>query len=566
MQEPERPPAASRLRWCNAVVMALLAPTASVVVWLQVPERHDAILARLLYWAMPPALLFAAVAGWLRLRGATATPLAWLRAQWPGLVLAVASTLAVAAAVPSRMRVQFDETSLYGASQNMCTQHLAVMTTGTELYQGRQVPVESTVDKRPPLFAFLVSLLHTVRGVRLDNAYVLNLVLLAMSPWLAFAAIRPRLGLVAGLCAPLLLLAVPLTTVVATSAGFELLAVVLFGLVALAARDFVARPEPRRQAWLFAVGVLFASTRYEALPALLFTAVLVAFGVRGQCRSVASTLGLLAVTPLLLSPLVLLLLHSRQAKFYPEAAGRPLLALEHLVAHTGPFLSHWFAPALANPLPGVLAWLAVVAFAVRARAGLLTMAERLFVWPVLAVTMLTLAWFLGDVREVISLRLFLPIAWLTALAPLWLVARFGDRAAWGLLALCLGLVPLRLATVARDEAMPAATAARVTAAIDELLRADQNDAATTLWVATPAQHLVAMGHAALSPDAFFRRAPNLQALRRQGDLRTILVLTTPLDAALAGGMGDPAAVLRACPHDFVMRTAGAQELAIYRLR
>lgn len=564
--QPEPPLRTRRLRWCNAVVAALLAPTAAVLGWLLVPERHDAILARLLFWTMPPALLFAAIAAGCRLRGAATTPAAWLRAQWPGLVLAMATTLAIAAAVPSRMRVQFDETSLYGASQNMHRQQLAVMTTGAEPYRGELVPVEMTVDKRPPLFAFLVSLLHSLRGVRIDNVYVLNLMLLGLAQWIAFAAIRARLGLLAGLCAPLLLLAVPLSTILATSAGFELLATVLFLATVLAAIDFDERSDAGRQAWFCGLGVLFAASRYEALPAMLLIVAMVAWRVRGRCQSLPVTRLLLATSSVLLTPLLLLLLHARQAKFYPEAGGRPLFALEHFTAHVGPFLTHWFAPALANPLPGVVAIVAAGALLLRTRARPWTFGERLAAWPVLAITLLTLAWFVGDVQEVIALRLFLPMAWLTALAPLWLVVRFGARAAGALLMACCVLVPLRIAAVARDEAMPVTAAARVTAAIDALVAANAPDAATTLWIATPAQHLIVLGYAALCPNSFLQRAAGVQALRQQGDVRAIFVLTTPLDAALAGGMGDPARVLQLCPHDLVVRTDGEVALALYRLR
>ena len=61
-----------------------------------------------------------------------------------------------------------------------------------------------------------------------SNAFLVNGALLAIALFLAFVAVRRQLGPVAAFAAQLLLLAVPLTAIVATSAGFELLAAVLF--------------------------------------------------------------------------------------------------------------------------------------------------------------------------------------------------------------------------------------------------------------------------------------------------------------------------------------------------
>ena len=74
MPAPERPPRSRLSRGVTLALAALLAPAVGLWVWFAGPDRHDALLAMLLYWSMPPALLFAAVAGAIRLREASVAP------------------------------------------------------------------------------------------------------------------------------------------------------------------------------------------------------------------------------------------------------------------------------------------------------------------------------------------------------------------------------------------------------------------------------------------------------------------------------------------------------------
>lgn len=553
------------LRRALVVAVAVGPPAAVLAIWWpRGPDARTALLGTLLYGAMPVVLLLAAAAAVWRFRHRDRQR-SWWRQAWPGALLAAAATAAVVAAVPAELRVQFDETNLVGCAHNMHALRTAVVTTGAVPYDGVPFPLENVVDKRPPLFPFLVSLLHELRGSRPGHAFAVNAALLAAALFGAFAAVRPRLGLPAACAAPLLLLAVPLSTIVATSAGFDLLAAVLFALVLLAALDFTRVPDPPRAVALLAAGMLFAQARYESLAALVVVLALAAWQVRGRFRPDWRCALALAACPGLLLPVGLLLLHARNPDFYPEAAGAPLLGLGHLVAHLPPLLAGWVAPAPANPLPGVLAWLALPAWVAWLAARTAGAATWLVAAPVLAVTALTLAWFYGDVREVTALRLFLPFAWLTALSPLLLAARFGRGAALGLLAFAAPVALWRTAAVARGEAFPPHAITQLSAALDRALPTLGVDPRTTLWVSTIAQHLVVLGHAAVSPRTFQRRGADLQQLVARGDLRTVLVLTTPQDRFLAGGFGDPAEVLAAHGSDVVARVDGEQPLLVHRL-
>ena len=572
MSSPELAPTPPnrRLPRLWLALFALAAP-ALLLGWLWTAPAGAYLLrlASALYWVLVASFVLAlCVFGW-RFR-ARATPLpVLLRRFAPGAALAVLLTAAVVWLVPPQMRVQFDETCLLGVSHGMHSQRLAVMATGALPFGGDVVPVEQMVDKRPPLFAFLVSLLHDLRGYDPRQALRLNIGLLGLALFTAFAVVRQRLGLLAACIAPLLLLAVPLTAVVATSGGFELLAVLLFGWLLLAAVDVLARPDPVRWCTFVATGVLFAWSRYESLPVFALVAVLLWWGLRGprlfwlpgfDARCWLAV----AVVPVLVAPLLPLFVHARDPDFYPEAAGQPLVALQHGLHHLPTLLGAWFAPGAEHALPGLLAWLAVATVALwlwwRRTLGY---AALLVVVPVLAVTLLVLFWFYGDVQEPTALRLYLPAAWTTALAPLLLIALAGPRAAVALLLAALALLGYRGLALHRGQAFPRLQVAQLTQALDGLLQRHRGPA--VLWVGAPAQYVITQQQAALSLRSFTQRRRDLKQLQRQGDLRSILVLVTPLDRAMAPAFGDVAQLVREQAAEVVEQVGGDQPVTLYRL-
>ncbi|MCK5945105.1 MAG: hypothetical protein KAI24_24160, partial [Planctomycetes bacterium] len=378
--------------WWVPVVVGLVPPGLLGGWWLWgVDGERLGWLGWLLYWWMPVTVVFAGGGLAWRLLGRGRSVAELARAWWPGVVLAVVATVVVVVLAPPQMRVQFDETSLVGVSQNMHAQRHAVMTTGAIPFDGAPFPLENMVDKRPTLFAFLVSVVHDVSGYRVGNAFFVNAVLLAVGLFAAFAAVRDRLGLLPGLCAPLLLLSVPLTAVVATSAGFELLAAVLLLLTTTAALAFVERPDEPRFAALIGSGALFAQARYESLPAMLLLGLLVLLTVRGRFAFSWRSRWLLAAVPTLVTPLLFLVQHAQDPNFTPEAAGRALVSFGHLVEHAPTFLVAMFAPSLDNPLPGVVAIVGVAAWLWRLAAGRGSRVDVLVAAPSLGITLLVLA-------------------------------------------------------------------------------------------------------------------------------------------------------------------------------
>lgn len=519
----------------------------------------------LLYWWMPMTCAFAGGCLAWRYRARSSSLAGLARAWWPGLALAVVAVVVVVLVSPPEMRVQFDETSLLGVSQNMHLQGRAVMTTGAIPFEGQPFPLENMVDKRPTLFAYLCSLAHGVSGYRVANAFFVNAALLAVGLFAVFAAVRARLGLLAGLAAPLWLLAVPLTSVVATSAGFELLATVTLTLATIAALGFVARPDEPRFAALVGCGALFAQSRYESLPAAALLAVLTAVAVRGRFAMTARCWWLLAALPTLIAPLILLVDHAQDPNFTPEAAGRSLVSLGNFLGHVPAFLAAAFSPSLGHAMPGLVGVVGVVAVALRVRAGQASRVDLLVAAPAAAITLLVLAWFYGDAGEPTALRLFLPFAWLCALAPLALVRALPRRGALVALALALALAPLRLREVALGRAFPTLDMAALTSALDGVVARLPGEPGRTLWVGAAAQHLIVKGHAAVSVRTFQRLGPRVSQLQRQGDLGALYVFETPIDRDMEPAFGSPRELLQRYPSEVVERVGGKMPITVHRL-
>lgn len=540
----------------TGMALALVLPAALLATHgsLAASERVT-FLARLLYWTMPAVLLLWVVAGVRRWRHERMSGGPFLRRHAPGLGLAALGTGLVLFVSPPAMRMQFDETSLLGTSMNMHDSRIAMMAVVAVPAVGGPVVLDWNLDKRPPLFPFVVSVLHDLTGYRIANAFAVNTICLLALLWLVYAGTRRWLPVTAALAAPLWLLAVPLVAVTATSAGFELFAVVLLTVAVLAAIDFASAPSPVRLGWLLASCLVLAQSRYESVFVVIVLLALVAAGVRrwpmdGFVRT------LLVLTPGLLVPLALLLHHSRDPAFYVESVGKSLLSLGHGLEHLPPLFAAWFAPAIENPFPGALGIVSVAVLAwwlVRHRP---TLVLGVVVVPVLAATAIVLLWFYGDVREATAVRLYLPVAVLGALGPLLLPRLVAAR--WlpaVLLALAAAFAALRLREVHADRVLPRHEPAQVLDAVDRALEQVAPAREQTLLVSVVAQYLIVQGYAAMPPTAVAVRTRGLA-------LREVLVLETPFDE---DGPASIRALLASRQAQVVLRTGGEFPITVHRL-
>ena len=529
--------------------------------WAQDGDGRQALLAAVLYWLMPLALALwlAAIA---RARAADGAPIgAWLRARAATAALAALFVGAVVLAMPAAMRMQFDETSLLGTAFGMHGERAAWMPLGALPTPAGVVVTDWNVDKRPPLWPFLVSVAHDVAGVRVGNAFAANAfvlwALLALVGW----RLRAAVGVAGGALAMALLAGLPLLASCATSAGFETLALALLAAAIVAAVDFARAPSAARANALLATVLLGAQARYESLPVLLalLAAAVVVVGARRWPRD-RFGVWLLGAAPLLLAPLALLAVHGRDASFYPEAQGQDLVALAHFADHVGPLLAAVFAwgPQPFAALPTLLAVAAgLLALARPAARGAVT---AFVVAPVVVATAIALLWFYGDVRENTAQRLFLPLAALLALLPAFACAAWrAPKLAAALLVAALAAGAWNLTALRAERVLPRQAAAVMLDAVDAALGGLRPEPARTLLVSSVAQYLIVQGFAAITPQQWLARRPQL------ADATEVVVLETPLDAACRLQAGDPRDVLATRRAELLGEVPGQLRVAAWRL-
>jgi hypothetical protein len=188
---------------------------------------------------------------------------AWLRENWPGLVVALTVTAIAALSVEPALRVLSDEANLVGTSKNLFASKSPTFTISGKNYYGSYWDIDVAIDRRPTLFPFLVSLIHSVAGYSFRNAFHLNLLVLAGLAFVAYRLAKSLGGQRFGVVSALFVAAHPITLISARSAGFDLLSA-LFGLLVLESLLAVLREDrPGKLAILWMNLCMFAEVRYE---------------------------------------------------------------------------------------------------------------------------------------------------------------------------------------------------------------------------------------------------------------------------------------------------------------
>jgi hypothetical protein len=189
---------------------------------------------------------------------------AWCRENFPGLVVAFAVTVIAALAVEPALRVLSDEANLIGTSKNLFASRSPTFTISGKNYYGSYWDIEVAIDRRPTLFPFLVSLVHSLSGYSYRNAFHLNLLVLAALAFVSYRLAKSLGGQRLGVVAALFVAAHPITLISARSAGFDLLSALFMLLVLESLLAFLREDSPGKLAILWLNSCLFAEVRYES--------------------------------------------------------------------------------------------------------------------------------------------------------------------------------------------------------------------------------------------------------------------------------------------------------------
>jgi hypothetical protein len=272
MDKPTNTPARAALVLLPLSLLAVLAIGLGDVGYTQTLFVHTTyffLLATLLCWAG----VYLQAARDVR-REAIA---AWVKANWPGLVIALAVTAVAAMAIHPALRILSDEADLVGTSKNLFASRTATFTVSGKNYYDSYWDIDVAIDRRPALFPFLVSLIHVVRGYSYENAFLLNLLLLPafvlVSYRLAKSIAGETVGETFGIVAALLVAAHPIILIAVRSGGFDFIALFFSLLIIKSLHDHVRAPSAATLAIVWMNLRMFAEIRYESV---LFIAPVVA--------------------------------------------------------------------------------------------------------------------------------------------------------------------------------------------------------------------------------------------------------------------------------------------------
>lgn len=189
----------------------------------------------------------------------------WLKENWPGLTVALGVTLVTASSIEPALRVLSDEANLVGVSKNLWANQTTTFTVSGKNYYESYFDVDVAIDQRPPLFPFLVSLVHLALGYSHSNAFVLNLLILP-----AFLLVGYRLAKASGgerfaIVVSLLMVAHPVILMSVRSGGFDFLAVFFSLLILKNVHDYLVVRSSTNLVILWMNLCMFAEVRYESV-------------------------------------------------------------------------------------------------------------------------------------------------------------------------------------------------------------------------------------------------------------------------------------------------------------
>lgn len=217
------------------------------------------------YYLILLMVLTWAVTGLVLLKQLAFSPRTFIRKYWPGILAAVLLTAAVFCSVRVRFKTLSDETNLLAVSQSMARDKTCFNSTMAKYYYNNLHPFNHEIPKRPLVFPFMVSILHTICGFRHQNAFAMNFIVMFLFLAGLYAAVRRTSDAGTAVAAMLLVIACPVFTVFGTSGGFDIMNTAFFAVVMAAVFCFLKHPSPASLAFVIASCLVCGNVRYESI-------------------------------------------------------------------------------------------------------------------------------------------------------------------------------------------------------------------------------------------------------------------------------------------------------------
>ena len=448
--------------WRNAAVAApIIAAMALLGVTLRRHSLMEPFFVHGTYFVLLTMVAFWAATYVIALKNASKeTLVAWLKDNWRGLVLAAVVSLVAILAVEPALRVLADETNLLGVSKNLHLNKTADFATTGKWYYENYWNLNVTMDRRPSLFPFLVSLVHAVRGYSYTNAFHANALLIPLLVLVAYRLAKSLGGEAFGILAGAFVMAHPITMMSARSGGFDVMAAFFALLSVKHFFDYAKEPTANRLALLWLNLCMLAHIRYEGAGFLVVSLVIL-FALRMvKWEQVKPYRVVYAFTPLFLLPRFWQMILKADDAEQPLNAS--LFGWKYVAENTRDYFGLLLHPFdFRRPHSALLLGLGLVGCVVVARSlwKLAHQRERrvaterfavfALVWAVMmAVIYFSYSW--GKPLHPASARLFVPFDALVSLLAAWVVALLCRRAPLWLPSLVAAAVVFLYVSVASE--------------------------------------------------------------------------------------------------------------------
>ena len=319
--------------------------------------------------------------------------------------------------------ILFDEPNQAATALGMHLKREVYMPFRAHTLDGVYCPLGGNIDKRPPLFPFLISLLHDFTGYRFTNIFLVNTLLTPLLLTLSFLIGSKLSGWKAGIGVIITLVSFPLLGHVTHGGGFEPLFFTLIAACLYLSIHYLQKPDVSSLWALSLACILLVETRYEAA---LFVFAVIAVVLIGWAK--AKTLILpwrMMLIPFCFIPAIW---HHRLFEVFPHAwelsskpAATQPFGLHYIQDNLGNALSFFLGatPYLPNSLflgiGGTLTFIGFIVYSLRRLPSWRTwqaavLALAIFEVAFLGLFLLFLAYFWGQLDDPVIMRLALPFA------------------------------------------------------------------------------------------------------------------------------------------------------------
>ena len=251
------------------------------------------------------------------------------------LLLCLILTLCVFKSVEVKFKTLSDETNLLAKSRSLAFEKKPLNMTDAKNYFETTHSLHYELPKRPLLFPFATSLLHSFLGYQPSNVFILNFFTLFVFLSLISVAGASLLPPLISLSIPLWVLSQPVISIFSCSGGFDVFSMTFFFISLALLFLFLNKPDQTHFECLWLALMLYANTRYESiLLAVLIPLFLWRMGYLPF--SLLRSSFPLSLTPLFIAPLV----WQRWIKtnVYENPDGTALFSLESFLENLKEFL------------------------------------------------------------------------------------------------------------------------------------------------------------------------------------------------------------------------------------